>query len=203
MKRTDVKELHYIAHIDNLKSILKYGILCHNKIRNIKFKSIADSTIQNRRAKVVIPGVKRRLHDYANLYFNARNPMMFKRRNMHKEMCILQISTKILDQPDVVISDGNASSDYVRFYSPQEGFKYLDKDLIFAEYWTDPNYIIAYHRKFAICAEVLVLNSVSPEFIIGIYVSCENTFQKLVKLLKEFLIVKKISINPNLFFQGV
>lgn len=133
MTRSDVKELHYISHIDNLVSIFKYGILCHNKAKKIKFKSVADEEVQKRREKVVIPGGRHKLHDYANLYFNARNPMMFKRKDMHKELAVLRIDSAILDKPDVIISDMNASSGHVRFYPSPEGLKHLNKNLDFCK----------------------------------------------------------------------
>ena len=53
MKRVDVKELHYITHIDNLRLILQYGILCHHKAKKVLRQSIADPEIQKRREKVV------------------------------------------------------------------------------------------------------------------------------------------------------
>ena len=200
MNRSDIKELHYITHIDNLESILHNGILCHNKAKKIKFKSVADEKIQERRRKVIIPGGKRKLHDYVNLYFNARNPMMFKRKSMHKELAVLRIDSAILDEPKVVISDSNASSDYVGFYPSPEGLERLDKDLIFAEYWTDPNPIIAYRRKSAICAEVLVPNSVPLRFIIGVYVSCQETRRIVSHLLARLPIAQNVRINRQLFF---
>lgn len=203
MKRADVKELHYITHIDNLRSISQYGILCHRKAKKVLCQSIADPEIQKRREKVVIPGGKRKLHDYANLYFNARNPMMYKRKDMHEELAVLRIDSAILDESEVVISDGNAASDYVKFHTSPEGLKYLDKNLIFAEYWTDPNRITAYRRRFAICAEVLVRDSVPPKFIMGVCVCTQKTYQKVVELLKELSLAHKISIKPKLFFREV
>lgn len=202
MNRADVKELHYIIHIDNLKSILHYGILCQNRAKKFQYKSIADPEIQKRREKVVIPGGKRKLHDYANLYFNARNPMMFRRKDNHKELCILQINHAILDEPNVIISDRNASSGYVRFYSPKELDK-LDETLIFADDWRDSDTFRYWTRKSTICAEVLVPDSVAPKFIRGVYVSCEEAYQKVAKLLKRLPLADKILINPKLFFQEV
>jgi len=46
MNRSDIKELHYITHIDNLKSILHNGILCHNKAKKIEFKSVAGKHVE-------------------------------------------------------------------------------------------------------------------------------------------------------------
>lgn len=200
MNRSDVKALHYITHIANLGSILQNGILCHNKAKKIECESIADPQIQERRNKV-IPGGKAKLHDYANLYFNARNPMMFKRKNIDKELAVLRIDSTILDESGVVISDGNASSDYVGFYPSPEGLKRLEKDLVFAKYWTHPNPFIAYTRKSAICAEVLVPDRVPPRFIAGICVSCKESYQKVVTLLEGTKMSVTIEVTPNLFFQ--
>lgn len=197
MNRSDVNELYYITHIDNLESILRYGILCYYKAKKILRKSIADPEIQERREKVVIPGGKHKLHDYANLYFNARNSMMYKRKDIHREICILRINPAILDKPNVIISDKNASSDYVRFYSPKELDK-LDGALIFSNDWRNNDYYEYRKRKSATCAEVLVLGSVVPKFIIGAHVSCRDTRQKVIKLL-----ANNVSINPKLFFQEV
>lgn len=203
MNRSCVKELYFITHIDNLKTILELGILCNRRAKKIIYKSIADPVIQKRRENAVIPGGKHKLHDYANLYFNPRNPMMFKRKDIHQELVILRIYSGILDKPGVVISDMNAASDYVRFYPSPDGLKYLNKDLIFTKYWTDPNPIIAYQRKSAICAEVLVPDSVEPKYITGIYVSCQDTYEKLVELLDKSPLSGKISIKPKLFFLEV
>ena len=41
--------------------------------------------IQGRRDLVMVPN-GRSLHEYANLYFDQRNPMMFKRRN--EDICV-------------------------------------------------------------------------------------------------------------------
>ena len=68
---SDVKELHYITPIENLPSILKYGILSHRRVEKLDHKSVAMADVQARRAAVRIPG-GRPLHEYANLYFNAR-----------------------------------------------------------------------------------------------------------------------------------
>jgi len=165
----------------------------------MRCQSVADPIIQERRAKIVVPGGMK-LHAYANLYFNARNPMMFKRKDIHKELNVLRIDPVILDEPEVAISDGNASSYYVRFHPSPEGLKYLDRDLIFARYWTDANPIIAYQRKSAICAEVLVPDFVPAEFITGIYVSCREFYQKVAELTRGLPLCNNISINPTLFF---
>ncbi|MBI4650888.1 DUF4433 domain-containing protein [Candidatus Desantisbacteria bacterium] len=36
MNRNDIPELHFITYIENIPSILRYGILSHNKIKTQK-----------------------------------------------------------------------------------------------------------------------------------------------------------------------
>ncbi|MDI6760744.1 MAG: DUF4433 domain-containing protein [Candidatus Brocadiaceae bacterium] len=199
MIRSEIKELHFIAHIDNLPSIVERGILCHNRVKKIQHTSVADQEIQDRRDKVVVPGGLK-LHDYVNLYFNARNPMMYKIKGRHRELCVLQIYPAILDEPKIVISDGNASSEYTRFYPSPEGVENLDKSLVYAENWIDSNRFQYWHRKSAVCAEVLVPYSVLPKFLKGIYVSCQDAYQKVTELLKSSPPVESVSLNPKLFF---
>ena len=55
------------------------------------------------------------LHEYANLYLCARNPMLYKRRESHGTLCVLRVSTDVLDLPGVVLTGGNAASDYTAF----------------------------------------------------------------------------------------
>ena len=82
MKRDDLSEVHYITPIANLPSILAHGLLPHKSVQSMPHVSVAMAEIQARRRHVRVPG-GRPLHEYVNLYFHARNPMMFKRRGEH------------------------------------------------------------------------------------------------------------------------
>jgi hypothetical protein len=168
--------------IANMPSVLERGILSHNKIRGIPHKSIAMPEIQDRRQLRVVPG-GRPLHDYANLYFHTRNPMMYLRRNQHLDLCILRISPEVLDLPNVVIADRNASTDYVRFAASPNGLSMVNYDLVFARDWNHENPIEKAKHKAVKCAEVLVPERIEPNFIIGCYVSGLESSQSLIKLL--------------------
>ena len=50
-----------------------------------------------------------KLHQYANLYFHARNPMMYSRKEKAAELCVLCVSLEVLRLPGVVITDKNAA----------------------------------------------------------------------------------------------
>jgi hypothetical protein len=114
MLRSDIAELQYITPIVNIPSIVAHGILSHSRAERLMHESVAMDAIQERRAKRTLP-TGMRLHDYANLYFSARNPMMYLRRGRHRELCVLRVSPDVLDLPGVVVADGNASSGYTAF----------------------------------------------------------------------------------------
>lgn len=200
MKIDDIEELHYITPITNMGSICTIGILSHKKAEKIVHQSVAMEEIQERRRKVVVPG-GRPLHQYVNLYFHARNPMLFKRKDFHKELCIVKVSKDIVNLPKVVITDGNASSDYVRFYAVTEGLRVIDKERVFARYWHHDDPIEKFRHVFEKCAEVLVPDKVPKEFIIGAYVSCEESKINLYDIIKEIKSKFSITVNPDLFFQ--
>jgi hypothetical protein len=180
VQRDELRELHFITLVRNVPSILKVGILSHNAVTKIDHESIAMSEIQDRRAKVKVPG-GRALHDYANLYFHARNPMMYKRRGRHKEIAVLRVRTAVLDLPGVVITDGNASSDYIRFAAAPGGLAIVDRDRTFALNWRSNNQIEYFRNACAKCAEVLVPQRVEPSLVTGAYVSSDETQLSLVQ----------------------
>ena len=201
MKRSDIQELFYITPIENLESILRHGILSHNRSKKLKVKSVADPDIQARREKVIVPGTKKKLHDFANLYFNPRNPMLFKRKTLHAELCILRVSSNILDEKGVIITDGNASSNRTLFQEPRWGFASLDANLIYAKYWNDEDPILKDKKTWAICAEVLVPDVVDIKYINGIYVSCVESQQKVLQIIGSHPLPNKVLINAVLFFR--
>jgi len=197
MDRNDLQELHYITPIENITSIMQCGILSHRRARRLRHHSIAMQDIQDKRRKRSVPGGKP-LHEYVNLYIHARNPMMFKRHIHHREICVLRISTDVLDLANVVIADGNAASDYTAFWPSPSGLSYVDGDVVFAEYWTHEDQIEEWRRKRIKCAEVLVPDRIDPRFIIGVYVSCEDAKHAIEKM----GVALDITINAHLFFQG-
>lgn len=121
-ERTQKNSIYNIQPISNILSVVSHGILSYNRAAKMAHKSIAMSDVQSRRDNVVIPNGGH-LHSYANAYFNPRNPMMYKRKDMAEILCVLAISALVLDCAGTIISDGNAASAYSRFYSPKGGVK--------------------------------------------------------------------------------
>jgi hypothetical protein len=197
MERHELTELHYITPISNVPLILKIGILSHNQAKNVKqHKSVAMNQIQDRRKRVNVPQGKK-LHDYANLYICARNPMMYKRKMQHKNLSVLRIAPNVIDLTGVVITDGNASGQYVRFSSAPKGLSIANREWTFADDWRDPDTIQYFRKKAAKCAEVLVPDKVKPNHITGAYVSCQETLVRF----QEMNTGLPVEINSHLFFR--
>jgi hypothetical protein len=181
MERDRLKELHCIMPIANVPSVMKLGILSHRRANEIEHGSVAAAEIQERRAAVRVHG-GRPLHEYANLYFTARNAMMYVRKEEHASLCVLSIDTAVLDLPGTVVTDRNASADFVRFEPAPGGLAIVDEALTFAESWNHPDYFEKIRRKQAKQAEVLVPDRVEPKFVRGAYVSCKAAEDALLML---------------------
>jgi len=178
--RDELRELGYIVPIATIPSILRRGILSHRRAENVPHESIALEGVQDLRAKVVIPN-GRPLHEYANLYICPRNPMLFKRRDIHAQICVLRVSSDVLDIPNVVVTDRNAGSKWVRFSAAPGGLAIVDRERTFARYWNHPEDEREHWRHSAQkCAEVLVPDLVPTQYINGGYASCEESHQALL-----------------------
>ena len=178
----DIEELHSIMPIANIPSVMKHGILSHNLRRKKKIPnhSVALQGVQELRARKVVLGA-RPLHDYANLYFDAHNPMLSRVREYNNEICVLRISPEVLNLPKVAISDRNAACDFVGFYPYPYGLEKLDFDKIYDINWKhrDDPMLERLHRHIK-CAEILVPDCVEPQYIIGAYV-CNRRAEKALK----------------------
>ncbi|MEJ2705775.1 MAG: DUF4433 domain-containing protein [Sedimentisphaerales bacterium] len=195
MERSELRELHFITPISNVPSITEQGILSNIRARRMQHDSIAMSEIQARRARVRVPG-GRRLHEYANLYICGRNPMLYKRLDRRDRLCVLAVSSEVLDLQGVIITDQNAGGDYVQFKAAPRGLSIVDRNLTFADDWRSPNQIIYWQQKAAKCAEVLVPDCVEPGFIQKVYVSCEKTRSQL----EAMSLGIPVQIDRHLFF---
>lgn len=191
----EIREFQWITPIRNIPSVLRHGILSYDVAAKLPHHSVAMQEVQERRDKVQVPGGLR-LHQYANLYFHARNPMLFKRKDEAPNICVIRVSIEARHIPGSVIADRNASSAYVRFLSVAQVGQ-LDLVAIYAEDWRHPNDLIAYYRhKSQKCAEFLVPNRVPTEYIVGAYVT--NDAAKTALESNGF--TSPIDIAPDLFF---
>ena len=195
MDRDEVKEFHFITSTDNLDSILMRGIVCHNRAKRLPHRSIASESVQDRRRPKSVPGGLR-LHNYANLYFDARNAMMYYLKD-EPDLVVIRVSPDVLDIPDAVVADGNAAAEPTRFYSSPGGLRHLDSTRIFAWSWDDPNYWVKKEKKRVRQAEVLVPYLVPSDYIEGCYV---DTREKRRACL-EFEDLSAVEVRREIFFK--
>jgi ssDNA thymidine ADP-ribosyltransferase, DarT len=190
-----LEEFQNITPIVNIPSILEHGILSHVEASKLPHHSIALQEVQDKRDQKQIPGGLA-LHEYANVYFHARNPMMSRRRGEARTLCVLQVSTEILKIPGAVITDQNAVSKYVKFSAPDR-LKTMNLDYVFAATWKHPDdQIEEWRHSSAKCAEALIPKRIQPSYLLGAYVVDDDARAKLGAL--GFAL--PIQIHADLFF---
>ena len=181
--------LYYITHKQNIESILENGILNFydaNKL-NSSHIDISHPEVQSKREKVE-EHYSRKIHDYAPLYFNPKNPMSRLRWNDFKNaLCFLQVSVSALAEGEFLISDGNAASQVTKFYKSLDQLDLLPWDVINAKYWND---LDDGSRKR--CAEVLIYPKIKPEHIKSIFCFSIDTKNYLEKYGKKIILRKDI-----------
>lgn len=152
-----------MTHKDNLSGILQHGILSHSDVLSrddVLAVDISDPGAQRWRDRSESTN-HRVIHDYAPLYINPKNPMLYVRRNIQHEIVILRISPEVLHDGQHVFADGNAASRETKF-SPNSNIVADSIDAINAEYWA--NCVDGKRRR---CAELLVSPKVRPTHILS------------------------------------
>jgi len=141
-RRRETQGLYYITHINDLPSILDRGILCHERIEaeGIPFEPIYDRDIvASRRQRDVPDG--RSLWKFANLFFQPRNPMLFRVALVEdrlEQIAVLGLGPNILDELDLFVSLGNAASPQSDIVPAAAARKSMPEILRWAdnEFWT-------------------------------------------------------------------
>lgn len=201
--------LYYITAIDNLPSILQQGILSHNqiKLKQLQPKTIYDETVVQRRLNRQIPseyisGTRLTLGDYVNLYFQPRNPMLYRLIVGEKrlsELVVLKLRKQILELPNVLVTDGNAAHANSQILLLQKAVLQTIQKQIDVDYWKE---IDGSKRK--IMAECLVPNQVPTDYLECIYVGQQNGMlervKEIIQATKKFASLNVI-VESNLFFQ--
>jgi hypothetical protein len=198
----ELRNFHYITHITNLDSILERGIVCHSRADSLPHKSVANEEIQARRAIRRLPN-GRRLHDYAPLYIDARNAMLYllALNGGDKTLGVIEVSRDVLRIPGTLITDGNAASGEVlsssNIFTPEEGVRTLRVEDVYCESWTSPDPYVKQERKRKRMAEVLVPDRIDPDLLLRILVSNDETLSLLIKRNYGIMVDK----DEHLFFR--
>lgn len=195
-----IKQLFYITHIDNVASILKNGIMSHKMIEDNKmpYTKIYDSEIVSSRQLRKTPDDKS-LWNYANVYLQARNPMLYRVlcEKDASEIAVIGIDRSIMTTSDSFFSAGNAasySSDIVPIKDSGSAFKEV-KSSLDSQWWNDVD-----GSKRKIMAECLIPNQIPPDYLRTIYVSNDANAEKIKAVASGYKI--HVIPEPQLFFES-
>lgn len=192
-----IVELHCIMPIANVPSVLANGILSYERAASRHHESVSMQPVQDLRDQKRVPQ-GRRLHQYANLYFHARNPMLYKRLREVGSICVLRVSLDALKIAGTVITDSNAASNYVRFLHPTQ-WRLVDFDDVLAESWKHPDdQRREWRHKSRKCAEVLVPDRVPAGLLTGAYVVDPLAGARLTQVAPQLRAI----VDPVLFFHS-
>ncbi|HRX60177.1 MAG TPA: DarT ssDNA thymidine ADP-ribosyltransferase family protein [Candidatus Competibacter sp.] len=197
-KQVEVKGLFYITHKDNVPSMLRHGILSHASVleREVSYRAIYDSEIVSNRQEKLAPDGQS-LWQFANVYFQARNPMMYRvaHEKGKNDLAVIGLNSSVLSLPGVFITDGNAANTGTNFYYQREGMAALTEiwDIVNGEWWNSMD-----GSKRKIMAECLIPSNIPPEYIHSIYVAN----QKIADDLRLTIGTSRVPVvpEPNLFF---
>ena len=138
------------------------------------------------------------LWSYANLYFQPRNPMMYRIVHERKpeDLAVVGINKNVLSENENFITDGNAASAQSQFYRPAEGLKILRQQwsIIQNDWWNNSD-----GSKRKIMAECLLPNQVQPADIHSIYLADNTTGDAVRAIVGNRRI--EVSSEPGMFFQ--
>ena len=105
--------LFHITHINNLISIFQNGLFSHNAAPH--YLDISNINVNNRRKRDDTIH-KKSLHEYAILYFNPRNTMLYQRQREYKsDIVILEISKQVCFSNYTLFTDRNAAIKTAKF----------------------------------------------------------------------------------------
>lgn len=168
MRTSDIRALYYITHIDNLPSILERGILSHEQISaaRISCTRLYDPLIVERR-KSIFTSARKSLWHYANLFFQPRNPMLYRVIDEIgiQNLAVLRVSNTVLQEQGIFIADGIAANNSTHIYPRSEGLEILQtqQETIQSTAWVSWMNDGELRRK--LMAECLVPDQVKPEYI--------------------------------------
>ena len=199
MRVPKVTGLFYITHIENVKSILRNGILSHENIinRKIPYKPIYDEQIVTNRKNILAPNGMN-LWNFTNLFFQPRNPMLYRvlHEKQASEIAIIAVQPIILERPDIFFSNGNAAhsaSDIFHAIELNKKIRQITRNTIDVVWWNDLN-----GSKRKIMAECLVPDVVNPDLIQAVYVGSRKA-KELIEADYSGLGLPIIT-EPNMFF---
>lgn len=189
LARYGVDRLYYMAHINNIPSILHRGILSHNAARPLLHQDISLAQVQEKRNRPVL-GSGRTVHDYANVYFATHTPMQYiKTHSNHQGLAVMPQDDLVFVEVDavrvfaasgVVFTDGNAAANNTEFHTRLHSLDQLRWDIIRTQKCYSPEYK---HHK---AAEVLVPDCIPPAWFLRVVVHSRPVVARLTTQIQDY-----------------
>ena len=163
--------VYHFTSAHNLASVLEHGLLCTNlkKGKNITHVDVANSGIQGRRSKMLVPGAGGKcVHDYVPFYFAQKTPMqlaVLNKKNVDQEFIIyFAVPISVMESRcGVYFTDASANTEDPPTFYPghaSENLNRLNWAAIDSAKWKYSDE--ARHQKMA---ELLIPDSVSLDEI--------------------------------------
>lgn len=180
LQKLPFQGLFHMTHIANLSGILRHGIYSHTiaRTKNLMQRDISNPEINAKRQRAENVYYYK-IHDYAPLYINPKNPMLKARceKGMREELVLVKVSPNILVNQNVLFTDGNAAEESSLFYNDLENFNKLNWGYIHDEYYFGH----ADGRRVR-CSEVLVHEQIRLPYIDELILFNEKPLEQLYHL---------------------
>lgn len=134
-----VEYFYHMTHKDNLKSILNNGLYSHNLAhsKGLNNQDIANNEVIRIRATKRDPINNLLINDYAPLYINPKNPMLFVHKTIEQDLVIIAFDRSLIYYPHSIFTDGNAANRPTKFYNSINDLNQLNWQCLNAYYWND------------------------------------------------------------------
>lgn len=173
---------YYLTYINNLDSILKFGIWPKNILdsRGVQYSSFAEDTVQDRRhsRKVYLSGKRAvdSIHDLVPLYFIPHTPTLYARKDHQDDFAIIKVKSYLLkdERVELAFTDGNAASLDTHFHHDLKLLDNIDWRIIRSKYWSE--YDDGTRKRNA---ELLIHPLVPPQYIWSIGVSSPQSLERI------------------------
>lgn len=193
---------YYISDLSNLASILGRGIYSHQQVarRKIASNTVYDENVVARRSRIST-GDKRSLHEYANLYFNPRNPMLYRVKVYEgRDVVVFQVNGEIVNRNGVLLADGNAAANATNFHPVDANMLRNIRQQVDIESWNDDDEFVKKENARRIMAECLVPVHVAPAMIEAVHVGDKHSAEKVMFMLASAGV--PVIVNPHMFFSS-
>lgn len=173
--------LEHMLHHHNLENVFMNGLLSHKLAheRGLIQEDISMNEVQARRAqrRISIDETEYGLHEFVPFYFNSRNPMLYRRRNIQHELVVLCVDPEVINRRLTVFTDGNAANRPTQFYHGVNLLENVPFEITTSPSWNHEDENVKRENVRKMCAEVLAYPSVEINAIKKIACPNENMRQ--------------------------